>query len=366
MMHRLVCRTALLLVLGLHAIAGLANDWTYTTRQGDTLWDICEKYTNQSHCWQTIGAYNDAWYKGELKPGTRIQFPISWLKLQPKPATVEFVTAGVVFQLEDKDKEAKPVLAQSEVTMGTTITVPDGEAITLRFADGSTMKVNEPSTFTLDRLSSFESTGMADTRIYLKRGAVQVNVPQKQPRTKFQVITPSAIAAVRGTEFRVEYNAEEGGSLRNSVYEGGVGIQNNQGQTVVPVGYGIVAKTDQPPADAVKLLPPPTLKKAHSKTVTMPYPLRWSNMPDAKHYSVTLANQASPDAIIKTALTADNHTTLSNIAPGCYIATVQAIDQSKLYGMPANTTLCLKEKPKPKGNIWIFLGIVATALAIAL
>ena len=370
MMHRLTCCTALLLILGLYSTKGLTDDWTYTTRPGDTLWDICEKYTNQSHCWQTIGAYNNAWYQGELKPGTRIQFPTSWLKFQPKPATVEFVTAGVMAKSTsngtDEDK-AKPILSQSQLTMGTTIIVPEGEAITLRFADGSTMKVSEPSTFTLDRLSSFGATGMADTRIYLKRGAVQVTVPQSKPKTRFQVITPSAIAAVRGTDFRVEYDPKEGGSLRNGVYEGGVDIKNDQGSTNVPVGYGVIAKANQPPADAVKLLPAPIFKSPHSKgSAIMPYSLKWSEISGAKHYSVALSNQTTPNAIIQADVVESNHFTVNHIASGCYIATIQAVDQSKLYGMPAKTNFCVKEERKKTGSFWIFLGLLATALAFSL
>ncbi len=55
----------------------------------------------------------------------------------------------------------------------------------------------------MDSLGSFDASGMVDTSVRLKKGRVENRVAPQKPDSRYRIITPAAVAAVRGTEFRV-------------------------------------------------------------------------------------------------------------------------------------------------------------------
>src|SRR5690606_35243695 len=73
-----------------------AEDWVYTVRKGDTLWDLCIEYTIEKNCWLTIGPYNQVDFPPSLAPGTRIRFPAAWLKNQPVKVEILYFSGEVL------------------------------------------------------------------------------------------------------------------------------------------------------------------------------------------------------------------------------------------------------------------------------
>ena len=78
----------------------------------------------------------------------------------------------------------------------------------MQFADQSELQVLPNSEVVLDKLSHHKHTGMVDTRIRLNSGSVNTRVEKQGPDSHYEISTPAAITAVRGTAFRLSSDAE--------------------------------------------------------------------------------------------------------------------------------------------------------------
>ncbi|MFT6265693.1 MAG: hypothetical protein ACJAWS_001843, partial [Oleiphilaceae bacterium] len=189
-----------------------AADWLYSIRPGDTLWSICQQYAKEPGCWQKLGPLNNIDRNRSIPPGTRIRMPATWLKVPAASAIIVFTQGDVTYQhLGEVETIAKKGV---KLPIGSQLITEQG-TVTIVFADGSSMSLEPGSHLELDTLSSFELNGMVDSTVRLKRGTVKTRVIKRKPRSQFRTITPSAVASVRGTEYRVNVvteisNAKEG------------------------------------------------------------------------------------------------------------------------------------------------------------
>ena len=112
----------------------------------------------------------------------------------------------------------------------------------LRCTDGLTIEAEAGADYAL------RGTGTASLpqEVLLRRGAVLVNAPAQPRARSFQVLTPQAVAAVRGTEWAVD--VVEG---RTSVFvrEGQVAVRrpNARGGVTLGPGEGVDVAADRAP-----------------------------------------------------------------------------------------------------------------------
>jgi hypothetical protein len=121
--------------------------------------------------------------------------------------------------------------AQQPATMGCSSGSPASAPQTLRCEDGVTIVAENGARFTLqDR----DGNGRVDS-VELSSKALLLEVPKKAGGNRFQVITPQAIAAVRGTKWAVD--AAEG---KTSVFvvNGRVAVGRRTGSHSVTLGPG--------------------------------------------------------------------------------------------------------------------------------
>ncbi|WNO08291.1 FecR domain-containing protein [Teredinibacter sp. KSP-S5-2] len=335
-------RTRLLLVLPflLHAQFSLANDWVYTVRQGDTLWDLCLEYTLKKDCWLKIGPYNQVKYPKTLAPGTRIAFPADWLKNAPAKAEIIFALGDVQIAMEEASRAA-----QKGDLLGINSRIETGieSSTTIQFADGSVLTLEENSVLTLDLLSRYGNSGMVDTRLNLLQGAAKTRVPKKTPPTKLRISTPSAIAAVRGTDFRV-ISANNNGTpyTLSEVYDGavGVGAEQNTNEVKVNKGFGLRADKDKEISQPLPLLPAPQLQPTPA-TQLLPIELQWEKVKGAEKYRIEVLQDAEYDMQVDSLFTEQKQVTISELANGCYRFRVSPYDQHGLQGLAQETKTCV-------------------------
>ncbi len=320
-----------------------ANDWVYTVRKGDTLWGLCHQYTTVASCWQKIGPYNDVEYPRNLAPGTRIKFPVGWLLTPPAPATVTYVKGSA--EKIRPDALASTLEKGDTLPMGTRIITGDDGLVLLTFADGSVMTIERESELSLDALSGYKDTGMVDTRVHLKKGAVQTRVPKRKPRSNFEVSTPSSVAAVRGTDFRVSSIEGEQLLTRNEVFSGAVSVANDAEQKELAKGTGLVAVKDQPLPEVVKLLGAPALS-VDEKPYVLPFEIRWERVQGADQYRIEAVSDTSEGSEGGVALhfTQGRDFLLADVAGGCYVIRVSAVDANGLQGMPSEGRYCVETR----------------------
>ena len=324
---------SLLLWLCLASSALAAADgpfWEYSFRPGDSLWSVAQKYTTSANNWKEIQRINHIRQGNNrsIQPGARIVIPVAMLKIKPTPARVIALTgdASVLRANGQKQNAAVDMLLYS----GDRVITRAGQTLRLQFADESELQILADSVVALDKLSYFKKTGMVDTRIRLDSGRVTTQVRKQKTGSRYQIRTPAATTAVRGTAFRLAFADK---ISRTEVTEGKVGVMIGDSIKLVPAGFGLVAEQGKPLPDPVKLLPPPTLNSPTVRAQSVQ--LSWQTLDGAASYRYQLASDADFKQIRIDATAAQNRIKLADLEPGHYFVRGRAIDPSRLEGKNA-------------------------------
>ncbi len=213
-----------LLVLGLLSAAAPAQATaaevvTYTVRPGDTLDELGARYLLHAEDYRTIQKLNRISDPHRLRAGSTLRFPVALLRTEAIQAQVEAFSGKVMAQ---NGAAAQQVGISTRVGAGTLITTGADSFVTLVFADDSRMTLPSLSAVRIATARRILLTGAVERRISVESGRSHYSVtPRTNPKDRFEVHTPLAIAAVRGTEFRVGHDTTTGRSTVN-VLEGEV------------------------------------------------------------------------------------------------------------------------------------------------
>ena len=358
--------TALLLMLAflMPGVVSAEEDyWEYTFRPGDTIWDIAKKYTTTVNNWDEIQSINLIRLGADrrIRPGTRIVIPVSMLKLQPTPALVIALDGDVSLFRANGDKQT--LTTETKLYSGDRIVTASKQSVRLQFADLSELQILPNSEVVLDKLSHYKKTGMVDTRIRLNSGAVNTQVEKQRPDSRYQITTPSAITAVRGTSFRLSTDEQQ--VSRTEVTGGVVAVSAGNSEKAVKDGFGIVAEKDKPLPEPVKLLAAPDIKinQLADKTTAS---VTWQTLDGAIQYRYQIANDENFNMVIIDAMTSENAVELNALSPGNYYLRIRGIDQYKLEGLDSVETVEIKQAPPPPPveEDWYWKVIMSVGLLI--
>lgn len=341
---------AMLALVLLSSPKAYSEDWIYSVKQGETLWGLCLEYTNKRDCWQTVGPYNGVVFPRSLAPGTRIKFPVEWLKAQPVSARLIHLSGNVEIQHLTQEQNSAAVAAQEGalLNIGSVVRTSERSNATIQFADESLMVIESNSEVRFDTLSRHGENGMVDTNLNLMRGAVTSKVKKREPASRYSVQTPSAIAAVRGTDFKISADAT---TMRGQVFEGSVGVgrQNASNsahqEKAVVAGYGIVAQKDKALPEPTKLLDAPIIE-AHGELLSFPYALNWAPIEGAQQYHVNIFSDNENSQLVLNENSLGNQFEIPQTLSGCFRTEISAIDSMQLQGMPASTKFCGAAAPE--------------------
>ncbi|WP_411822329.1 lipoprotein LipL45 [Leptospira sp. 'Mane'] len=116
-------------------------------------------------------------------------------------AVVVFAVGDSKIQHADQTEE-KAQLGTS-LKAGDNVVTGDNGKVDVQFPDGSSIRISPKSIIDFSKLSR-NNAGTTDTQISLVSGKVFAKVNKAQKEDNFTVVTPTAIAGVRGTSFIVE------------------------------------------------------------------------------------------------------------------------------------------------------------------
>lgn len=279
-----ICALALTMLCG----SVFAHEWVYTTRPGDTLWDLTEKHLTNVGYTTHVQRLNNIKNPEHIPAGTRIKFPISWLKVQPETARIVFAS-GAGNLVDGEDNSEKSLAVDLELKTHDVLKTDAGGSAIIEFADGSRLTVRENTTVEMDTLSAYGTTGMVDTRVRLTEGRVKADVMAATGAgSRYEIQTRAAVTAVRGTEFRVSAFGEIG---RTETLEGTVGVAGEAAKDAlaVPAGFGIVAKVGEVPEAPRELLGEPDVSGLPAIVEKDPAIFEWPLQDGAKGYRVQIA-----------------------------------------------------------------------------
>ena len=312
-----------------------AEEWTYTTRPNDTLWDISQKYLKSVTYWERLQKHNSVNIAKNLAPGTRLRIPLKWLKIRAADATVVSITGDVKLS-STGSTEVETLSSKHSISIGNKIITSDNGSALIQFADGSTLLIQKNSQVHFDTLSSYGQTGMVDTRLRLQQGRVETSVtPMKDTRSRYEITTPAAVAAVRGTQFRIAYENKRH-IMASEVVKGEVNVAAEGIEQAVKKGFGTITEKGKAPQAPIKLLTKPNLNNIPTELKYLPFTFNWPELENAKQYRIQISSAEQQEGIMYESTQSTEKFIVNELDNGNYILRIRGVDINGLEGFNAD------------------------------
>ncbi len=320
--------------------APIEAEFVYLARERDTLIGISRRLLIDPERWSELQTRNQIRDPRRIPLGTRIRIPYSWLRLTQEVATVT-ATLGEV-RTETRTLNTGDTLPEgSQIHTG-----PDG-SVTLSLGDGSVITLQKASSLTLDGMRQVTGAPEAhDTRVELQSGRLQTGVKPQGNAGRFEIRTPVAVSAVRGTQFRSTF---EPGTARatTETLEGLVAVSASAATVSLPAGFGTRVESGSPPSPPTPLPPPPDLQAVPETNTASRLGLQWPPAPGAVAYRVQLAPDSAFQSFIVDVESLTPQVDVPAPADGNYWLRVRSIDNLGLEGPDAVRTVAQRLPPPP-------------------
>ena len=173
------------------------DDFIYRVQSGDTLSELATQYTGNNANWRRLQGINSIEDPYALPIGKSLHIPFSMIPVSAAEATLTH---------QQGSPRINGYVAPVGYTFqeGDVIQTDERAFLTILLADNSTISVPPNSTLTVQRLKTFNGTGITDSILKLDQGSVETRVaPESEGVGRFEVHTPVSITGVRGTDLRV-------------------------------------------------------------------------------------------------------------------------------------------------------------------
>jgi hypothetical protein len=170
-------------------------------------------------------------------------------------------------------------------------------------------------------------------RLFLSTGKTISRLQQITGKeSRYEIRTPSAVAAPRGTEFRTAVDSEV--NTRLEVLAGEVGVRAAKKAVDIETGEGTLVKKGLPPATPRKLLPPPALMDFQPLYRTLPLEFRLGKVAGARSYRIMIArDQSYKDVVVDRVIGLQESPRIIGIDDGSYYLQTRSIDDIGLEGI---------------------------------
>lgn len=338
-----------------------ADEITYRTEPGDTLIDLGTAMLVRPSDWVRIQALNGIADPLKLPVGLELRIPVGLLKPLPRSGVVAAV-AG------DAKIDGRDASTGMRVGAGSALATGDDGHITLQLPDGSELALPARSSATIERLNGFRANRLQDLRLRLESGRVESRVaPQRGPSARYRIDTPTAVIGVRGTDFRVAWDAGEQTS-RAEVTQGSVEVTAKSGMTrLVKAGTGMAIAPGARSAGPVAL---PGAPRLGALPVLFDRPMLRVQLPDragvdAWRVRVAPVGRVPAPTLFDERIEGDE-VRIAGLADGEYRLMVRGIDARGLEGFDAEHLFRLAARPEPPFSLFPPVDGVVSAGEVAL
>ncbi len=319
----------------------LLDEWIYTVKQGDNLWNLTEDFLVDMRYWRKLQRLNNINQPSKILPGSTLRIPRAWSRIRPSEATIKSFSGNVSVTVLEKNQA---VSVDMKLVAGDRIQTGAGAFARLLFEDGSVLILRENSELIVETLESYGNKDVFNTNLELKRGRLDNKVnPDKKPGSRFEINTPSATAAVRGTSYRLNVIDQE--SITTEVLEGEVNVANEVGGIGVEGGFGTLVKQGVPPTPPVALLPVPELSQIPTLFEQLPIKFQLPEIKDAHAYRIQIAPDSAFLALNYDDLSLSTTVSIDELRDGEYFIKVRGVDQNALEGFDSLHGFILNAKP---------------------
>ena len=321
--------------------AGTSPEWQYCVRPHDNLISYSKKYLINPDDWHTLQKLNQIKNPYRMLVGSVLRVPLTLVK--QVPAAAEILTTSGQAGILNSDNSLQAVAAGQRLGSGTTLATRDNSKLSIKFADGSILKMESNSALKLDTLSLYSGGGMVDTKLRLQQGRLEAQAnPQHVQGNTMQITTPTAVAAVRGTQFRV---AADGETIRQETLDGNVAFIAASEEVAVKKGYGSLSEAGRPPLPPVALLPAPAITGLPAKFDKLPVSFAIPAQVAAVAWLGKVSSDAQFNHILAEKSSNNNDLIFSDLPDGEYYLSVRGKDKQGLEGYDATHPFVVKARP---------------------
>lgn len=304
----------------------------YHSKLNDTLIDLARRYFNRVEDYRVVQQINHVPIPEHLQPGVDLRIPIAILRGTPVTATIISFRGDV--RLGDDRHEATVGATLSE---GTRIETGAGSFLSFRAADRSIVTIPSQSVLRLERMRRIIFTNTLDQRFTVERGRMETTVTkQVGPGSHYEVRTPIAVSAVRGTVFRVAYDQAAAGSSLTEVLDGtvAVGAPGARQSVPVPVGIGAAVAHDGS-VRTETLLPPPALAESNRLQAGRALRFGLNPVPGAVGYHLEIARDGAFQDIVAETRSSTPEGRFDTLPDGAWFLRATALSPTGFEGLPA-------------------------------
>jgi hypothetical protein len=305
---------------------------TYRMEPGDTLEGLARAYFIRPDLWRRAQEANRIADARRIPVGRELALNTAWLNARPIEAEVTAFRGQVTVS---RGGNVTPIAVGTRVREGDIIATARNGFVSFTMPDGSLVTMPSASTVRIARLRQYTLGGAIDRQFELVSGRAEARVlPMKAPQSRFEVTTPVAVAAVRGTQFRVRFTPEEM-RLTQETIEGRVGVTGVRDvERLVHADFGTFATADAGVSTPVPLLAAPSIDQPARVQAGQKVVFRFRPLPGATRYLVELASDAGFVDRFASIETAELVAEFEDVPDGTLFVRASAIDQLGLVGRP--------------------------------
>ena len=309
---------------------------TITVLKNDNLVTICKKYLEQPNDWKTIAKINRLEDPHLIYPGTTLRIPSILLKGIPIDGIVTFLKGRAMSKPPDGTDWTKLHMGDP-VSQGTQLKTFMESSLEITFEDGASFLLRPETTISI-RTARKKSPNYIIRKFFMPAGRTLINIKKSTGQeSRFEIHTPSAVSAVRGTQFRVSADTDD--ITRTEVLGGIVGVTAMGREIRLDRGEGTWVKKGETPKAPIVLLLPPSPSDLKALYQVLPSQFKLTPVDNAISYRVMLSTDPIFKNVVKMAVVGSSEAVpLKNLEDGTYYCQARSIDRVGLEGLPSQST----------------------------
>ena len=344
---RLLICCALLATAAAHAqpapLPPPADDLPYVAKPGDTMIGIARRLLIDGRlpavqrALQQHNGFESEKDADRIGPGRTVRIPSNWLRSENARVVVASASGEI--------RSPAPLKAGAVLAPGQEIGTGKTGQVVLKLTDGSTLTLKPGSTMSMERSAKTPLSATPDTVFNLTSGRAETEVVKRTGSgARFEIRTPVAVAAVRGTRFRV--SAAEGGAYMTSeVLEGRVEVADTGrlGRVSVDKDFGTRTNAGAAPVEPRRLLEAPRLWGGNWLARKPGASMRMLTLKGAVRYRVAISQgRERGGPVVVEWDTPSVDLVLPELSNGEYFITVRGIDDLALEGRESGSQLTVQ------------------------
>ena len=341
--------------------AGRADDpqVEFTVAKSDTLIYLSRDVLVSPAAWREVATLNRLANPNLIFPGQVLRIPTRLMRATPRQATL--VSSAGDVRIADVPVPGNAV-GGLPVADGQTVQTGAAGSAVLELADGSRVRMPPSSLAQIVGSQSYgvrpadgSAAGAAGTAggwfsgaLRVLRGSVEVFASKVLRAKPLEVITPTAVVGVRGTQFRVGFDDDANGRTHSEVIEGQTRMDtvSRSAGADVGSGFGAAADASGKPPRATPLLTAPDLSGVPQRFETPLVRVELAGQATGLRVQVA-ADSAFERIVSDQRIEAGQEIRIAGLDDAQWYLRARRIDDQGIEGFDAVRPFVLKARPEP-------------------